>query len=81
MKKLLMNFADNVLSREQMKSLKGGDGYTCYTYTTYSDGQQIENEGECAGSSRSECESYADESCNTNVELGGEGTFCTAGCN
>ncbi|MEZ4900625.1 MAG: hypothetical protein R2822_02120 [Spirosomataceae bacterium] len=27
MKKLLMQFSDNFLSRTQMKSVKGGDGY------------------------------------------------------
>lgn len=29
MKKLLMQFSDNVLSRSQMKALKGGDEYGC----------------------------------------------------
>jgi hypothetical protein len=30
MKKLLMNFATNLLSKQQMKEIKGGGSYRCY---------------------------------------------------
>jgi len=41
MKGLLMKFADGLLSREQMRSIRGGDGYLATCCVTCDSGAQI----------------------------------------
>lgn len=52
MKKALANFSEGMLSKDQMKAVRGGAIYcTCSTYA----GLQA---GRCSGSSVAQCESY-----------------------
>lgn len=60
MKSLLMKFADNVLSKEDLKALKGGKmpNIVCTVTVSYPGGYSTYM-GQCASSSLSECQSYS----------------------
>ena len=56
MKTLISSFENSVLSREQMKSVKGG--ISCKTTYYLGNGQTYSSWGECGSDDIAECESY-----------------------
>jgi len=64
MKKLVLNFANNLLSKEQMKNVKGGTIYC--TITT--DG--VQTSGACGSSDMNDCYAYSTDYCSQQYEYG-----------
>ena len=76
MKKAILGFADRLLSKEQMKKVRGGcggGGITCY----YTIGGYTYPPGPCGSNNISSCLSYASSSCGT---YRSQGIDCTVHC-
>jgi hypothetical protein len=59
MKKMLLNFAENLISKEQMSKIKGGcsSEIVCQVEVSYPGGYYIST-GQCGSSNLAECQSY-----------------------
>lgn len=69
MQKSILNFSENVLSRDEMKQVKGGDIYCTISingggYNGYTD------TGLCSGSTVDQCNTYAASFCSSMVSQG-----------